>query len=286
LRKNINYFKALSWFLFSLLVSSCNDIIAKKLGQNISGFEIVTLRFFFSTVILLPFMFYAGRAGFKTKHLGVHAARGFILFAAIAIWCICLKSVPVVMVTLLSFSIPLFFIILAYFFLNEKIGPQRLAITIIGFVGILIVINPTQMNFNPITLTLVIAVILFAGLDVLNKKYISQESTVNMLFYSSLFTTLFSLAPTIYAGWVSPNLHDLILCIILGAGANLILYALLKAFTLADATALSPLRYSELIFSAGLGYLFFNELPNNSIYLGAAIIIPCNLYLIYSESKS
>jgi S-adenosylmethionine uptake transporter len=277
---NQQYLKGAFWFISHVLISSINDSISVFLGSGLPSFEIVTLRFIFSALTLFVVMLPRGITAFKTDHIVLHFFRGLLLFIGIAIWVICLNKVPLVMVTLMSFTIPIFFVILAYFFLKEKIGIKNILITLAGFVGILIALNPSQDSFHPISLLLIGAVICFALLDILNKKYISQETTTNMLFYSALFTLLFSLIPTIMQGWVWPNQREIILCFILGAGANLILYTILKAFSLADATSLSPLRYCELIFSAIIAYFLFDQVPSTTLYIAAAIIIPCNILLL------
>jgi S-adenosylmethionine uptake transporter len=277
---NQQYLKGALWFISHVLISSINDSISVFLGSGLPSFEIVTLRFAFSALTLFIIMLPRGISAFKTNHVILHFFRGLLLFIGIAIWVTCLNKVPVVMVTLMSFTIPIFFIILAYFFLKEKIGLKKVAITLFGFVGILIVLNPSQDSFHPVSLLLILAVICFASLDILNKKYVSDETITNMLFYSALFTLLFSLIPTIMGGWVWPNQKEIILCFILGAGANLILYTILKAFSFADATSLSPLRYCELIFSAIIAYFLFDQVPSNSLYIAALIIIPCNILLL------
>ena len=72
----------------------------------------------------------------------------------------------------------------------------------------------------------------------------------------------------------------------LGCGGNLILYCLLKAFAATEASAIAPFRYIELILSAGLGIVVFNEIPTLALCLGSLIIIPCTLFLMYSETKA
>jgi S-adenosylmethionine uptake transporter len=280
-----NYLTAALWFLSHVLISSINDTIAIYLGCNLSSFEITTLRFFFGTITLCLVMIPKGLSCFKTSNVKIHFIRSVLLFAGISIWISCLNDVPLVLVTLMSFTIPIFFIILAYFLLKEKIGISRLIITVLGFIGIIVAINPFSENFQNISLLLIIAVICFALLDVVNKKYVSSESTLNMMFYSALFTLLLSLAPTFFYGFIWPSNKEIILCFFLGAGANLILYTLLKAFALADATSLSPLRYTELLISALIAYFLFGQIPEHSIYIASLIIVPCNFMLIYYETK-
>jgi S-adenosylmethionine uptake transporter len=280
-----NYLVAACWFILHVLFSSSNDCLATMLGQNLPSFEIVFLRFLFGIITLLPFLMKGGIESFKTSRIEIHILRGALLFSGIAIWVICLSEVKMVMITIMGFSIPIFFIILAYFLLNEKIGLRRLLVAIIGFIGIIIVLDPTGLDFKPISFLLLIAVIAFALLDIINKKFVSKESFINMIFYSSLFTCMFAAIPTFYQGFVMPNAKQILLCAALGAGANLLLYALLKSFALAEASSLAPLRYLELLFTSSLGYIFFGQIPHQSIYIGAFIIISCNLLLIYFEKS-
>ena len=72
---------------------------------------------------------------------------------------------------------------------------------------------------------------------------------------------------------------------ILGAGANLLLFCLLKSFSLVDASALAPFRYTELMWSAAVGFLVFGEIPAATTLIGAAVIIPSTLYVVWAENR-
>ena len=75
----------------------------------------------------------------------------------------------------------------------------------------------------------------------------------------------------------------MVLFIVLGIGANLILYCLLRAFKLIDASAVAPYRYTELIFSVLVGYYFFGENIDNNVAIGALVIIVATLFVIYES---
>ncbi|MFL3877238.1 hypothetical protein wTkk_001173 [Wolbachia endosymbiont of Trichogramma kaykai] len=112
-----------------------------------------------------------------------------------------------------------------------------------------------------------------------------KESIISILFYSALTTTIFS-TPSLLFYWHMPYLPELILLLILGTSSNLILFFILKAFALTDATALAPYRYIELIISAIVAYVIFNELPDKSALYGTLILIPSTLFIVYSEGKA
>lgn len=279
------YFIAVGWFLLSLVSSAANDIIAKYMGMRLHSFEVACFRFLFSVITLIPVVAYYGMHTLKTEHIFIHIIRGALLFFGIASWTYGLTIVPVSTATIVSFAVPLFTLVLAVFFLNENIIWQRWFVTIIGFIGIAITLQVQSDSFNYEVLIFIFASVAFAGLDVINKKFVVKESMISMLFYSSLVTSVLAMPPA-YMYWVTPNAHELLLLFILGASANVILFLLLKAFALADATALAPYRYFELFVSASAAYLLFGELPEKGAMYGAAIIIPATLFIVYSERKT
>ena len=277
----MKYFIGISWFILSLLISSVNDIIGKYISTNISPLETAFFRFLFGTLSLIPFIFYSGLRSIKTSRPTLHFIRGFFLAIAIFLWIKGLSTSQVTTATIISFTIPIFILILAPIFLGEKVSMKLWIVTIIGLIGIIITLNPSEFNFNTNSFLFVIATVLFASLDIINKKYIIKESMLSMLFYSSLVTTVLASFPIFMnrAIWQTPKASDLVYLMALGAGSNAILYCLLKAFRVVKASSVAPFRYLELLFSLGLGYVVFNDLPNYTAYIGASFIIPCSLYI-------
>ncbi len=221
----------------------------------------------------------------KSYNPFVHITRGVLLFFGMTAWTYGLTIAPISTGTVVSFTIPLFVLVLALFFLKENIIWQRWAVTLAGFVGIIVTLQPHAADFNPEVMIFVFAAIAFAMLDIINKKFVVEESMISMLFYSAIITTMLSI-PGALIYWQQPTLEEMGLFLILGASSNLILFLILKAFALVDATALAPYRYLELLMSASLGYFFFGDVPASSTWYGAAIVIPSTLFIIYSENKA
>lgn len=283
--KNRIYFIGIGWFILSLLSSSLNDIISKYVGVRLHSVEIAFFRFFFGALTLLPFVFLGGVHTLKTSNPMVHFMRGFLLFLGMTAWTYGVTISQVSTATMISFTVPLFVLVLAVFFLKENITWQRWLATIVGFVGIVITLNPNENDFNPEVLVFIFASISFAMLDIINKKFIVKESMISMLFYSAIVTAILSILPAMFV-WVTPTIRELILLLILGASSNLILFLILKAFALVDATAVAPYRYLELLISASVGYIIFGDIPSTSTWYGALIVIPSTLFIVYSENKN
>lgn len=279
------YFVGVAWFLLSLCCSVINDSISKYTGNDLHSFQVSFFRFFFSALTLIPFIFFYGSNTLKSSRPFVHVMRGVILFFGITAWTYGLTVAPIASATIISFTIPLFTLILAYFFLKENIIWQRWLATFAGFAGIAIVLGVGDDEFTLGSTIFILSAIGFASLDIINKKFIIQETMISMLFYSAIVTAILSFIPALFY-WKTPSLHQLFLFFILGASANLILFFILKAFHILDATAVAPYRYLELLLSSFVGVTLFNEAPTKSMLYGALIIIPATLFIVYSENKS
>ena len=118
---NSKYLTGISWFILSLVVSVINDSISKYAGIRLPSIEITFFRFFFGTIILTPMILYYGAASIMPKNFPVQIARGLLLFAGMSSWAYGLTVAPIALATVISFTIPLFVLVLAYFCLEEDI---------------------------------------------------------------------------------------------------------------------------------------------------------------------
>jgi S-adenosylmethionine uptake transporter len=231
-------------------------------------------------------MLYQGRVSFQTHRSLLHVIRGVLLFVTISLWSHGVKEAPITTATIMSFTVPIFVLLLAPIFLKECVTWPMWMATLVSFGGIILVIQPTQGSFHSASILFVLAAALFGLLDIINKKYVTQEPMLCMLFYATLTATILLIFPAMRAGTIIPTGHALLWLLALGIGSNLILYFLLKAFTLTSVSSLAPFRYLELLISMGGGYLLFQELPSRNSYLGAAIIVPCTLFIVYYQHRN
>jgi S-adenosylmethionine uptake transporter len=280
----LKYFKAILWFLLSLIISCSNDAITKYLGRTLHAWEITFFRFAFGGLTLLPIMIYQGKRAFRTHRWTLHFFRGLFIFLAISFWGQGVKVSPITTATIMSFTVPIFVLVFTPIFLRERVAWPVWLATIGGFIGILLILQPTASSFNQGAIFFMIAAMLFGMLDVLNNKYVTQEPMLCMLFYSTVVAMLLVAYPAIRV-WHTPSSRELMWLFALGLGNNLILYCLLRAFTFASVSSLAPFRYLELFISMAVGYLIFNELPEQPSYLGALIIIPATLFISYYQTR-
>lgn len=301
------YAQGVFWAVMVCLVSSLNDVFTRYAGTRLDFFQVAFFRFFFSTITILPVMLYFDRSSFISKSPKFQAFRVLLGYFAIVAWVGGVSMTTLSIASIMAQTVGIFVLVMASIILHERVGLQRSLATIAGMIGIiLILVAPkgdesltftlssmdllhtlgtffTQSNVG--VLFLLTAAILFAASDIVNKIMIAQESPLTMLFYFAAGTMVLGLIPAMYV-WQAPEAIELFWLLCLGAGANLILFCLLKAFAATDISALQPYRYVEIFFATGFGYMLFAEIPTSLILLGAAIIIPSTFFIAIYETRN
>ena len=280
------YPRGVLWFLLSLVACQANDAAMKFLSLRLDPLQTTFMRFSFAVLLLLPVMLAVGRKTFCTIRPKLHILRGAILFAATACWCFGLSRTTMPMAVLIGFSMPLILLVLARIFLGERVSLWRWCATAIGFFGIAVAVNPPgAVKFNWAAVPLLLSATLFAVLDIFNRRYARSEPLWAMIFYGSLWTAVFSAWPAI-SRWVNPAPMDWLLSLSLGASANMLLFCLMRALRLIEASATAPYRNVEFLFSLATGYVFFGEVVDWPTAIGAAIVLPATVILAIRELRS
>ncbi|MCT4697240.1 MAG: DMT family transporter [Candidatus Cardinium sp.] len=275
-----SYLQSLFWLLLSILSSCLNDLVTKYLITELSACQICFLRFAFGSLLLVPFIYHRG--SFKTQRPLLHVWRGLFLSIAMGLYAYSLTQMTMSSATVIGFTNPIFVLILARIFLKEKVAFPIWMATLLTCIGMALILRPTM--YNSASLSCILATLVFASLDVINKKYVTCEPMLSMLFFSNLVASCCML-PVAYCYWQTPTLFELCFATILGIGSNLILYFLLKALHQSTVASLAPMKYTEWLLSILFGYLFFQEWPTFSTCLGAGIIISCTCFIVYYQNR-
>jgi drug/metabolite transporter (DMT)-like permease len=266
---------------FTLVVMA---MLVKQVGSHIPTIEILFFRSIVGFLFVLPMFMHNPLEPLRTKRLGMHAVRGIIgtLGNICFFWTITHMLLADAMA--LQFSRPLFMIPLALAFLGEVAGFRRTAITLVGFVGIALYAKPFTEGLDPGAFVGAAGALFGALIVICIKRLATTEPTRTIMFYYAISNAVFSLIPTVWF-WVTPTGPELAMLVMIGflgiAGQGLITHG----WTLGDVTALVPLDYSRIVYSALLGYLVFGELPGPWSVAGMAIIVASSLYLVLTERK-
>ncbi|MCF8465799.1 MAG: DMT family transporter [Sneathiella sp.] len=270
------------WMLLGGLLFSCMSMGIKFLGEGMDSFQIAFLRTVFGFIVILPFALRHGVGALRTNVIKLHIARAFVGISAMLSIFYAITHLPLADAVALTFTRPLFLILLAVLFLGEKVRWRRWSATVAGFLGVLVMVQ-SQAHFELASVVALFGALMVASVSVFLKKLSVTEAPTTMMFYFGLFASIVSAIPAAVV-WVPPSLEDLAILVFLacfGSGAN---FCAIRAFSVGEATAVAPFDYTRLIFSGILGYLVFAEIPNPEMVFGAGIIVASSLYIIRREA--
>ena len=258
--------------------------LVKHLGSRLDSFEILFVRSFVGFLVVLPLFAADPMEPFRTRRQGMHFVRGTT--GAIGNFCFFWTITHMLLADAmaLQFSRPLFMIPLALLFLGEVAGIHRIAVSLVGFLGILLYARPFGGGFDPGALIGALGALAGGLVVIWIKRLSSSEPTRVIMFYYAFWNAVFALLPAIW-WWVTPTWSELVLLIAVGmlgiGGQGLITHG----FTMGDTTALIPLDYFRIVYSAILAWLIFGEMPGVWSLAGMALIVSASLYLVLTENK-
>ncbi|MZR29112.1 DMT family transporter [Sneathiella litorea] len=270
------------WMLLGGFFFSCMGVGIKFLGAELDSFQIAFLRALFGFIVILPFSLRRGFSGLKTHVLRLHIARGVVGILGMLSIFYAITHLPLADAVALTFTRPLFLILLAVLFLGELIRWRRWTATAVGFIGVLVMVQ-SQAEFEMASLVALFGALMVAMVSVFLKKLSVTEAPTTMMFYFGLISSFVSAIPAVFV-WVQPTFMDLGILVLLacfGSGAN---FCAIRAFSIGEATAVAPFDYTRLIFSGFLGFIVFAEVPTLAMLIGACIIVASSLYIMRREA--
>ena len=278
----------------AMIILPMLDASAKWLGQTLPATEVSAGRFIIQMSLLAPLYYAMGQKIRLTSFSTSEAARGFCLAIATWLFFVALKTLPMAEAISIFFIEPMILTILAALLLGERIRARRITAVIVGFIGAIIVIQPSFDIFGwPALLPLGTA--FFFALYMIITRVVAQakhpiESQVSMSAFA-LLTILILAAFNDFTGlesrsWRLPDLTEFGVLLTLGffatSGHLMVVFALQRA----DAGLLAPFQYLEVVTASLLGYVIFQDIPKNTTILGVSIIIGSGLYLIHRERQT
>jgi drug/metabolite transporter (DMT)-like permease len=257
------------------LFSAFYDVSIKWLPDDASASTFLLVRQISSVFMLLPVWLYSQRP--MTTHISVHLWRANIGSVGALFLIIGLMALPLATVSSLFYSAPLMIILMGYFFLSERITAAQTICTGLGFVGILIILRPSEMNWYGIAV--LFSAFTFAVNQLALKKVPHAEHPVLTLMLYNLLGIPATLVIAAFQG--IEGLSWELVGVALLSNAFLLVYHwfCVLAYRKAQASDIAIAEYTGLLFIVFLGWLLFDEWLDNLSWLGAALIVLPSLFL-------
>lgn len=270
--------------LGSTLFFGMMAVAIRLASDTMSTYMIAFFRNLFGLLALLPLLPWHTPAALQTRQLPRYLLRSAlgVLSMLCGFWAI--GHLPMAQAISLSYSTPLFVTIAAVIFLHERVRLRRWSAVIIGFIGVLVIVQPGSTSFSLGTLVALSAAVL-SGIVAIQIKQLSRVDPADtIVLYTYLFWVPLSLVPALF-DWQWPHGVAWLWAVaigVLGTGGQLLWTRALK---LGDVSALTPISFMQLPVVAFAAWLLFGEDPSRWTLLGAAIIFIANAYIAHREAQ-
>lgn len=274
------------WLMIATtVIFATQDGLSRHLADVTNAPMVVMVRYwFFAAFVLAIARRQKGsiRAAAATSQPLVQAFRGALLALEIMIMVVGFVFLGLVESHAVFAAYPLLVGALSGPVLGEHVGWRRWTAIGIGFIGVLIILQPGTGVFSPYSIIPLVASLMFALYSLLSRYVARKDDAATSFFWTGTVGALVSTAVGVFfwepmAGWDWALMA--VLCVTGAAGH----YCLLKAYEVAEASAIQPFAYFQIVFASAAGLFIFGETLRLNVVLGGALIVAAGLFALWRE---
>ena len=264
-------------------IYSCGDAIIKGLG-DLSVFEI---GFFIASFSVLPALFAKPkgerwRDAFRLAHPRLVHLRSFSGVASSLLVTYAFISIPFAETYALVFLMPFFVTLFSVLWLREHVAFVRWLLLGIGFIGVMLVVQPGFRQLELGHLAAMGCAVFGATTTTVLRVVASDEKRVSLIALPALYVIVFN-GVLMLPGFVVPSLHQLALLALSGSFIGMGHLLLIGATRNAPASQIAPVQYVQIVWAIALGALFYNEYPDALAYIGMAVVVASGLVNVFLD---
>ncbi len=274
------------------ILAPVGDSIAKLLGATVPLLQLLMVRFGLQAVLLLPVIVASGRRlNMSPRVAWLTVARTLLHIVGVGAMFLSLRFLPLADAVAIAFVMPFIMLLLGRFVLNEEVGSRRLAACAVGFIGTLLVIQPSFSEVGaPALLPLLVAVD-FALFMLVTRQIAKEIDPVSLQAVSGaiatailfLFYCLTLVSGVLETQMIAPDWSTALLLLAIGVIGTLAHLLMTWSLRFAPSATLAPMQYLEIPVATIIGYMVFADLPNGLAALGIVITIGAGLYIVFRE---
>ncbi len=279
-----NMARGIVFFLVTGFGFAILDTTAKYLTQNYSVFQIAWARYTFAIMFMLPFLLRAGGgnplvSGKPLWQIG----RGVLLMVVTTLFFLVFSFMPLADATAIGFISPLIVTALSAVLLKERVGPRRWTAVAVGFLGVMVIVQPGSGTFHWAALLALAMATGHAVFQIITRAVSRYDSALVSSFYGAIVgaVVLSFVMPFI---WISPSAFHWVLMVGMGALGAVAHFTFAKALGYAPASALQPYAYLQLVWASITGFMVFGDIPGWGMIIGGLIVVASGIYIFSREA--
>ena len=251
----------------------------KVAARDIPNDMVVFLRNIFGLLYLLPWLLRGGIRPLQTRRFHMHLLRTLVGLSAMYCFFYAIANMELSAAVLLNFSAPLFVPVIAWFWLREQV-PQLIRLALVmGFAGIVLILQPTPGAFNSAAFVGMWSGMFAATAMVSIRRMSDTEPTTRIVFYYSVICSLVSAVPMLWR-WHLPGMKVLLLMLAAGIFATNGQLLMTRAYAHAPAAQVGPFMYLTVVFAGLIGWFIWQEIPGGLSLLGMLLVITAGILAI------
>ncbi|MFI5029577.1 MAG: DMT family transporter [Reyranellales bacterium] len=272
------------WLVSGGFIFTSNSAMIRLLSTEIESVQTAFFRAFFSVLLLAPMMLSGRVKPWESQRIQGHFWRTAMGTTSMVLGFYAVSMLPLADATALAFSQPLFSVVLAALVLREKVRWRRWSATIVGFIGVLVMVRPGSGSLQPGAAVALLNALASATSILLVRRLSDSEKPLMILTQFAIFSTLLLAGPAIWF-WKWPSAWGWALAIGVSISATIGQYFWVQAFAVGEMSAVAPFDYLRLPFAVFVGWMIWAEMPVIWTYVGATIVIASALYIAYREAQ-
>jgi len=271
--------------MLAMLLFEVMDAVVKWLvSADLSAIQVLAVRGWILVPLILLILGLRGELGeLRTSRPLAHLGRGMFGFLAPYTFFTSLKILPLADATFVFFSAAFMLTAASAIILKEKVGYHRWSAVVIGFIGVVIAMDPGGGGDVPAYLLVLCAAATYSFIFISGKQLSKQDSVISLVFSLHLGMGLSAslMVPWVWQPLDFASLSGMLVVALIALVSH---YIFTLAFAHADVSVLAPFEYTALVWATIIGYVVWSDFPATEVWIGAAIIIGCGLYVIHRES--
>lgn len=267
-----------------LLVAGGMTALVKAQGLIYPAFQLVFIRAMIGLLFILPLIWRHRHHIRHTRHPWQNISRVSCNAIALTSQFMAYTLLPLAVVNALSFSRPLITMAMAVAFLGETVSRLRWVGATFAFAGVLVMLAPGGVEWN-LGLLAVFGTVVFGSLAIIQTRALRDENTTVMMVFYTVGLAVITAVPAMFV-WQPVETIDWIPLLGIGLLAQAGQYCFLRAYRLAEASVLAPIGYLSIVVTAAAGYIFFGEIPDTRIVIGAAVVLAALQATAYLERRN
>ena len=263
-----------------------NDAFVRLAGDSLPLAQILFIRGIITTIVLLTFAIYGGVFSSTVSKKD----KWCIFFRSIAealtsyFFLTAVMNMPFANVTSILQILPMTVTLAAAFVFKEKVGVIRITLILKGFLGVVLIIDPSADGFNLYAIYALIAVFLITIRDLITRKISSSVPTLLPTLSASIGVLLFSVFLSINTPFQPLNIQNSLFILLAAFFIIFGYYTAVLVMRSGEISFISPFRYSAILFALILGLIFFDEKPDKTAFLGILIVMAAGIVLMMRNS--